>query len=88
MRWVGWLLAILLCGLWVASEIPRGGTQSGKSPGRCAPEWRKIDAEASVPPAREPSLHPWVVAAEQALLSLLALAAFPARRASQPDQPG
>lgn len=85
MRWVGWLLAILLCGLWFASERPFGGTQSGKSPGKCPPEWRNTETVVRVSPAREPSLHPWVVAAEQALLSLLALAAFPAHRATRPD---
>lgn len=90
MRRIGWLMAILLGGLWLASEIPstriasqRPHRMHGISPA----SWRSGPSTIDARPATPPSLHPWVVAAEEALLSLLALAALPARRPQRPLVP-
>jgi hypothetical protein len=37
-------------------------------------------------PLRQPALHPWVVAVEEALVSLLALVALPVRRSKLPSR--
>jgi len=82
MRWIGWLLAVLLGVLWVASELPRNPVKPSELPPSYRPLRRGSDAALHGLPSREPSLHPWVIAAEQAMVSLLALAVLPARRGS------
>jgi len=82
MRWIGWLLAVLLGVLWVASELPRSPVKPTESSQTYRPARRGSDLAFHGLPSREPSLHPWIIAAEQAMVSLLALAVLPARRGS------
>jgi hypothetical protein len=86
MRRIGWLLAVLLGGLWLASEIPSSRTSSTPLHRYADPpvRWSRSNLAAAAPPFRQPALHPWVVAAEEALVSFLALAALPGRRAKLP----
>ncbi len=82
MRWIGWLLAVLLGVLWLASELPRDPVKPSESPQSNRPLRGGADVALHGLPSREPSLHPWVIAAEQAMVSLLALAVLPSRRGS------
>lgn len=79
MRWVGWLLLVLIAVTWVASEIPAWTSQSGAHPS----SWRRTcngwEQAASWMPQREryqPTLHPIIVALLQMLLASAALVAF------------
>ena len=86
MRRIGWLMAVLLGGLWLASEIPSSRTSTPRHVYSVPPpRLERGDSAADVPPFRRPALHPWVMAAEEALVSLLALAALPVRRAKRPS---
>lgn len=79
MRWVGWILALILAVGWLASEIPPYRTSvpiRGESP-RAHAQVIRGQAHSSFL-QQQPRLHPLVVALEQVLLSLLALIAFPA----------
>ena len=82
MRWIGWLLSVLLGVLWVASELPRNAVKPSALPPSCTTPRGGADVAIHGLPSREPSLHPWVIAAEQVMVSLLALAVLPARRGS------
>jgi len=80
MRWIGWLLAFLLGVLWLASELPRDPVKRPVLPPSNRSLRRGGDASFQVTTRRDPSLHPWVLAAEQAMVSLLALGLLPSRR--------
>ena len=88
MRWIGWLLAVLLGGLWAASELPPTQPVAISSVPPPLPRSDSVGSMSPRVPQRAPALHPWVVASEQALLSLLALAALqkgPTSRSLRPD---
>jgi len=78
-RWIGWLLLSLLVAGWLATIVPLGDAESdGRLPawrrtvdGWERPTWSTVGSGMS-----PPALHPAVVGALEALLTLLALLAF------------
>ncbi|MGQ9575519.1 MAG: hypothetical protein ACUVUC_09385 [Thermoguttaceae bacterium] len=79
MRSIGWLLALVVAGVWLGSELPPTAKDLPLQGGR--PDLRGLDIGHPIlaGPSPSPALHPWVVATEQVLLSLFGLAAFSAR---------
>ncbi len=77
MRWIGWILTLLLILGWAASELPLAES-SGQPP--CQWAWRRTvdgwEQESAVvvrPTNQAPALHPAVVSSLQLLVSLTAL---------------
>jgi hypothetical protein len=81
MRWIGWLLLLLVVVAWVASELPSPGivAEVDDTPlwRRTRSGWEHVSGLFPVHP-RQPALHPGVVAAAELLLSMAALIALPA----------
>jgi len=78
-RWIGWLLLSLLLVGWLAAIVPLGDAE----PDARLPAWRRTVDGWERPTwstvgsgMGPPALHPAVVGALEALLSLLALLAF------------
>ena len=82
MRWIGWLLLLLVGLAWVAAEVPLHGDSPAP---RCEPVWRRtVDGWEKVTWWSDepevvrhcPTLHPMVVALLQMFLALGALIVF------------
>jgi hypothetical protein len=90
MRWLGWLLVLLILIGWAASELPPPGeTRQPERPIDC---WRRTRdgwerASWLLPPvtAHRPSLHPAVVGLFEMLLSIAALLALSPGPKRSPD---
>lgn len=82
MRWIGWIMTLLMTVGWAAAEIP---VAEPPRAGLAYNDWRHTRdgwqrptwLDASIP-ARQPTLHPGVLGMLQLLVSLTALVAFPA----------
>jgi hypothetical protein len=82
MRWIVWLVALLVGLVWLASEIPLPARQPAPVNQPCAwrktrDGWERATWMSREPEPRRPSLHPSVVSVFQFVLSVGALAAFP-----------
>lgn len=80
MRWIGWIVTLLMTVGWVATEMPVG---EPLRVGLANTDWRRTRDGWQQPtwlgasiPAREPALHPGVVGVFQMLVSLMALVGF------------
>jgi hypothetical protein len=80
MRWVGWLLAMILAAAWFASELP---SQGRSGPSQQELQWRRTrlgwaHIRQLHPPQslRAPLLHPALVATAQVVLCVAALVAL------------
>lgn len=80
MRWIGWIVALLMTVGWVATELP---VAEPLQAGLANTDWRRTRDGWQQPtwlgasiPAREPALHPGVVGMFQMLVSLMALVGF------------
>jgi len=88
LRWIGWILTVLLVLGWAASELP---VAESSAPPPCQWAWRRTsdgwEQESAVvvrPIAQRPILHPAVVTALQVLVSLTALVGL--SKEPTPDQ--
>ncbi|MEN6496007.1 MAG: hypothetical protein ABFD16_17125 [Thermoguttaceae bacterium] len=84
MRWIGWMVALLLTLGWIAVEVD---VAEPARPRLAASDWRRTRVGWEQPtwldahiPARAPALHPAVVGLLELFLSLFGLVAFAARR--------
>ena len=87
MRWIGWIVTLLMTVGWAAAEMPvderpRAGLANTDWRRTCDGWERPTWFDASIP-THQPTLHPGVVGMLQLLVSLLALVAFPAFRSSR-----
>lgn len=79
MRLAGWIMALVLTGVWFLSEIPSSGLTNDPQP----PKWRRsaqgwVHFTRVLPPSasQDPGLHPGLVAMMEILVSCAALLAF------------
>ena len=80
MRWLGWLLALLVTGAWILSQIPyraaAPNTPAETQWRRTRRGWEHVSRLSPGPPHVEPALHPGLVAAAEILVSVVALVAL------------
>jgi len=82
-RTIGWLMLVLVCLCWIASELPISGDQDRNGWRRTRIGWEHQEKWPTNIVVREPALHPTTVGSLQLLLSLMALVAFPAQQKAQ-----
>lgn len=84
MRWIGWLLLVLIAVTWVASEIPGWPSSDAQlsSWRRTCDGWEQATRWMPRTELCQPTLHPIIVALLQMFLAGAALVAF-----SWPEQP-
>ena len=80
MRWIGWLLLLLVAVGWLAAEVPLSGTPPATGLQtdwrRTRDGWQRMNWLSEEVPLRRPALHPGLVALFVLLLSVTALVAF------------
>ena len=89
MRWIGWLVVILLAAGWLASEIRLPGEPALLQGGsdcwrRTRYGWQQPSWSTPEAPVWRPALHPGVVGLLELFLSVSALVAFPTRTSRHP----